>query len=344
MKKVLIAIALLLGFTVSAQRDPGTPQERYIARFASIAVNEMYRRGVPASITLAQGIIEPRSGQSALAADGNNHFGIKCHNSWNGRTMLADDDRKDECFRVYDSAEESFRDHSDFLRYRDRYKFLFDFPVTDYKSWAYGLKQAGYATDPSYAAKLIQCVENYNLSRFDRMTVAEALAEGGADAEEPSAQDDVEEMPDSPLKIEAGEIYRGKAGEEYRFSLSRTLYSRNGVPFVYAVEGETYASIAKSNHLLLREILKFNDIPGGGELHAGDVVYLEPKKSKTVRGLDKYIVGEDGETFHGICQRFAVKEKAIRKLNGLPAGYQPKEGDELLLRPAPKSKKLWKRR
>ena len=344
MKKVLIAIALLLGFTVSAQRDPGTPQERYIARFASIAVNEMYRSGVTASITLALGIIESRSGQSALAADGNNHFGIKCHNSWNGRTMLADDDRKVECFRVYDSAEESFRDHSDFLRYRDRYKFLFDFPVTDYKSWAYGLKQAGYATDPSYAAKLIQCVENYNLSRFDRMTVAEALAEGGADAEEPSAQDDVEEMPDSPLKIEAGEIYRGKAGEEYRFSLSRTLYSRNGVPFVYAVEGETYASIAKSNHLLLREILKFNDIPGGGELHAGDVVYLEPKKSKTVRGLDKFIVGEDGETFHEICQRFAVKEKAIRKLNGLPAGYQPKEGDELLLRPAPKSKKLWKRR
>ncbi len=344
MKKVLIAIALLLGFTVSAQRDPGTPQERYIARFASIAVNEMYRSGVPASITLAQGIIESRSGQSALAADGNNHFGIKCHNSWNGRTMLADDDRKDECFRVYDSAEESFRDHSDFLRYRDRYKFLFDFAVTDYKSWAYGLKQAGYATDPSYAAKLIQCVENYNLSRFDRMTVAEALAEGGADAEEPSAQDDVEEIPDSPLKIEAGEIYKGKAGEEYRFSLSRTLYSRNGVPFVYAVEGETYATIAKSNHLLLREILKFNDVPGGGELHAGDIVYLEPKKSKTVRGLDKYIVGEDGETFHGICQRFAVKEKAIRKLNGLPAGYQPKEGDELLLRPAPKSKKLWKRR
>lgn len=344
MKKVLIAIALLLGFTVSAQREPGTPQERYIVRFASIAVNEMYRSGVPASITLAQGIIESRSGQSALAADGNNHFGIKCHNSWKGRTMLVDDDRKDECFRVYDSAEESFRDHSDFLRYRDRYKFLFDFPVTDYKSWAYGLKQAGYATDPSYAAKLIQCVENYNLSRYDRMTVAEALAEGGTDAEEPVAQDDVDAIPDSPLKIEAGEIYRGKAGEEYRFSLSRTLYSRNGVPFVYAVEGETYASIAKNNHLLLREILKFNDMPGGGELHAGDIVYLEPKKSKTVRGLDKYIVGEDGETFHGICQRFAVKEKAIRKLNGLPAGYQPKEGDELLLRPAPKSKKLWKRR
>ena len=119
----------------------------------------MYRSGVPASITLAQGIIESRSGQSALAAEGNNHFGIKCHNSWKGRSMLVDDDSKGECFRVYDSAEESFRDHSDFLRYRDRYKFLFDFKTTDYKSWAYGLKQAGYATDPSYASKLIKCVE-----------------------------------------------------------------------------------------------------------------------------------------------------------------------------------------
>ena len=344
MKKILLAIALVLGLSVSAQREAGTPQERYISRYASIAVNEMYRTGVPASITLAQGIIESRSGQSTLAVDGNNHFGIKCHTSWKGKTMLADDDRRNECFRVYDSAEESFRDHSDFLRYRDRYKFLFDFKTTDYKSWAYGLKQAGYATDPAYAAKLIQCVEDYNLARFDRMTVDEAIDEGGLYAETPIAKDEVGEIPDSPLKIEAGEIFMGKAGEEYRFSLSRTLYSRNGVPFIYAVEGETYSSIAKSNHLLLKEILRFNDVPKGGELHAGDVVYLEPKKTKTVRGLDKYIVGEEGETFHGICQRFAVKEKAIRKLNGLPASYVPREGDEIVLRPESKLKKLWKKR
>ena len=344
MKKVLIALSLVLGLSVAAQRQAGTPQERYISRYATIAVNEMYRTGVPASITLAQGILESRSGQSALAVDGNNHFGIKCHNSWKGRTMLADDDRKNECFRVYDSAEESFQDHSDFLRYRDRYKFLFDFETTDYKSWAYGLKQAGYATDPSYASKLIQCVEDYGLTRFDRMTVDEALAEGGADAEAPFARDEVGEIPDSPLKIEAGGVFVGKPGEQYSFSLSRTLYSRNGVPFIYAVEGETYASIAKSNHLLLKEILRYNDLPGGGELHAGDVVYLEPKKSKTVRGLDKYIVGEEGESFHAICQRFAVKEKAIRKLNALPVSYGPKEGDEILLRPESKLKKLWKKR
>ena len=344
MKKVILAIVLFLGFVAAAQRDGGTAQERYISRYATIAVNEMYRTGVPASITLAQGIIESASGASKLAVEGNNHFGIKCHNSWNGRTMRADDDRPNECFRAYDSAEESFRDHSDFLRYRDRYKFLFDFRTEDYKSWAYGLRQAGYATDPSYAAKLIQCVEDYGLSRFDRMTLEEAMSEGGSDAERPAAAVEEEHIPDSPLKIEAGELYTGSAGEEYRFSLTRTLYFRNGVPFVYAVEGETYASLAKRYHLLEREILKFNDVARGAEIHAGDIVYIEPKKSKAAAGLEKYIVGEDAESFHTICQRFAVKEKSIRKLNGLGEGYQPREGDELILRPESKLSKLWKKR
>ena len=344
MKKALIAFALFLGVAVAAQREAGSPQDRYITRYAPIAVNEMYRTGVPASITLAQGIIESSSGLSVLAVNGNNHFGIKCHNSWSGKTMRADDDARNECFRAYDSAEESFRDHSDFLRYRDRYKFLFDFKTDDYKSWAYGLKQAGYATDPTYAAKLIKCVEDYGLSRFDRMTVEEAVTEGGQDAEVPFEKEEVEEIPASPLKIEAGEIFTGVAGEEYRFSLSRTLYSRNGVPFVYAVEGETYASLARRYHLLEREVYKFNDVARGAELHAGDIVFLEPKKTKTVRGLDKYIVGEEEESFHAICQRFAVKEKAIRKLNGLSAGYTPREGDEILLRPESKIKTPWKKK
>ena len=343
MKKAIIAIAMLLALTASAQQDPQTPQERYISRYSAIAVNEMYRTGVPASITLAQGIIESSSGLSTLATNGNNHFGIKCHNSWNGRTMKADDDRKGECFRAYDSAEESFRDHSDFLRYRDRYKFLFDFQTGDYKSWAYGLKQAGYATDPTYAAKLIKCVEDYGLARFDRMTVEEAASQSGREAEMPVEVAVPEEIPESPLKIEAGEVYSGAAGEEYRFSLSRTLYSRNGVPFVYAVEGETYASLAKRYHLLKREILRFNDVSRGAVLQAGDPVYLEPKKKHTVKGLDQYIVGADGESFHAICQRFAVKEKSVRKLNGFSSGYEPREGDEILLRPVSKLGKVWKR-
>ena len=344
MKKVLIALALVLGTVAAAKQDVEGPQDRYIARYASIAVNEMYRTGVPASITLAQGIIESASGLSALAVNGNNHFGIKCHNGWNGRTLRADDDRKDECFRAYDSAEESFRDHSDFLRYRDRYKFLFDFQTTDYKSWAYGLKQAGYATDPSYAAKLIKCVEDYHLSRYDRMSVDEAIAEGGQQAEQPVEKEAETAIPDSPLKIEAGELFSGAAGEEYRFSLSRTLYSRNGVPFVYAVDGETYASLAARYHLLRAEILRFNEVPRDAQLNPGDIVYLEPKKKQTVRGLDKYVVGADGESLHAICHRFAVREKAIRKLNKLPSGYEPREGDVLLLRPETAFSKLWKKK
>ena len=166
MRRLLITIMVgLVAVAASAQ----SPIEKYIAQWAPTAVREMYRSGVPASITLAQGILESRYGLSTLAADGNNHFGIKCHKDWTGKKQYHDDDAKGECFRVYDTADESFRDHSDFLRYRDRYKFLFDLETTDYKSWAYGLKKAGYATDPGYPGKLIKYIEDYKLYEYDTM-------------------------------------------------------------------------------------------------------------------------------------------------------------------------------
>ena len=164
-KPLLLTVAVLAA--AALLRADITPQQRYVDRFAALAVTEMYRSGVPASITLSQGLLESRYGLSALAAEGHNHFGIKCHNDWKGRTMKVDDDLKGECFRVYEADIDSFRDHSDFLRYRDRYKFLFDFPVTDYKAWANGLKKAGYATDPAYPSKLIKLIEDYDLGRFD---------------------------------------------------------------------------------------------------------------------------------------------------------------------------------
>ena len=153
----------------------------------------------------------------------------------------------------------------------------------NYSRFMYGLKQAGYATDPTYAAKLIKYVEDYDLTRFDRMTVDEAMAMGGEVSEQPAMRESAAEVPESPLSIEEPALYTGAAGEEYRFSLSRTLYSRNGVPFVYAVEGETYPSLAKRYHLFEKEIYRFNDLEKGAELHAGDVVYLEPKKTHTDR-------------------------------------------------------------
>ena len=312
MKQFLIALCLLPALLCLAAGDD-TPQERYVKKYSQMAVQEMIRSGVPASITLAQGMLESGNGLSKQATKGNNHFGIKCHKGWEGKSMRQDDDARNECFRVYPSVADSYKDHSDFLRYRDRYKFLFDLERTDYKGWAYGLKKAGYATDPNYPAKLIKYIEDYNLSRFDVLQKAEEV-----------------EVPLSPHRIEAPVV--AMSNEEFHFPLTRELFSKNGVPFVYSLEGETYKSIAKYYHLFHREILGFNDLKKDQPLLPGTVVYLSFKKTHTQPGLDKYIVEEDGENFHAICQRFAVKEKSILKLNGWKKAPFLTEGDEIKLR------------
>lgn len=367
MKKVIIFISLVLCHV--ALLAQGTPQERYIQKWAPTAVREMYRSGVPASITLAQGILESRYGLSPLASEGNNHFGIKCHKDWKGKSMRYDDDAKGECFRVYESADESFQDHSDFLRYRDRYKFLFDLKTTDYKGWAYGLKKAGYATDPNYPAKLIKYIEDYKLYEYDTMTCEESerleevaeskesVSAGAPDVSSGKKTASVKKekarkekktrrsrkrrvkeehlsdvIPASPLSLEEPKKIDKSGLEVFSFSLTREAYSRNGVPFITSVEGETYSSIAASYHLYLNELLRFNDLSRPEELLPGTVVYLQAKKNQSEKGLDKYIVGEDEESLRDICQRFAVKMSSVVKMNGFSAGYEPREGDTIILR------------
>lgn len=324
-----------------------TPQQKYIDTYAAIAVREMYRSGVPASITLAQGILESGSGKSRLATQGNNHFGIKCHD-WKGKSMRADDDAKNECFRVYDDAEQSFKDHSDFLRYRDRYKFLFEYEVTDYKAWAYGLKKAGYATSPTYAESLIKLIEEYGLSKYDTMTTDDAVQEVENKPEQKPVEQkakktkktkkqskkssEIEQIPESPLTIEEAKPISKEVAEKYTFSLSRRLQAKNGVPFLYSVEGESYSSIAQSNHLFLKEILLYNDLAAEAPLEPGTIVYLQPKKKQAPKDLAKYVVEEDGEQLRDICQRFAVRMKNIQKINGFQPGHQLKAGDTVLLR------------
>lgn len=262
----LILAAMVAALTVFAQ-EGGTLPERYIAKYKDIAVAEMLRSGVPASITLAQGILESGSGTSRLAVEGNNHFGIKCGPMWEGKSMKADDDKPDECFRVYDSAEDSFRDHSDFLRYQDRYSFLFDLYVTDYKGWAIGLKKAGYATDPEYPSKLISIIERYELYNLDFID---------------NEEEEIPEMPEEPetpvAKDDAGQLYT--PDERNLFSLSRELYTPEGVPYIVSYEGETYKSIAKQYHLFLFEILRFNGVKANQELMPGTRVYLQPHRTK----------------------------------------------------------------
>lgn len=327
MKKIVLVTSLLLAVGLGAV-PKGTPQAAYIEKYSAIAVEEMYRSGVPASITLAQGLLESDCGRSELAVKGNNHFGIKCHD-WKGRRIYYDDDRMNECFRKYAHAEASFKDHSDFLRYRDRYKFLFDLNPTDYKGWAYGLKKAGYATDPAYPKKLIRLIEEYDLTRFDKGRKAAAKEEQKSSVDKDKKLQ--KELPESPTVLEQSVPVRKGQYDEFSFSLSRQLYSQNKVPFVYSVEGESYASIAKYYGLFLGEILRYNDARTDGRLLPGTRVYLQPKKNKAARQVNKHIV-DGGETLRDISQRYGVKLKSLMKRNGFSEGTVLKDGDTVVLR------------
>ena len=233
---------------------------------------------------------------------------------------------------------ESYRDHSDFLRYRDRYKFLFDFRVTDYKSWAYGLKKAGYATDPAYPRKLINLIEEYDLSRFDKASGFRKNALASQDSKEAGgksapANDIVLDapVPATPTELETPKPVSDRQGRTMHLSLTRQLFSQNGVPFVYAVEGETYADIAKYYSLFLKEILRYNDLDEDCPLSPGTVVYLQPKKGRAARQVDKYVV-EGGESLHDIAQRYAVKEKSLMKMNSMEEERELVPGEMILLR------------
>ena len=309
-------------------------QEIYIEKYSKIAVAEMYRSGVPASITLAQGLLESGYGSSELALKSNNHFGIKCHNGWQGGRVYHDDDAKGECFRKYDDPEDSYRDHSDFLRYRDRYKFLFDYDITDYKSWAYGLKKAGYATDPSYPSKLIKLIEDYQLHRYDKEPSAPVSTQVKPTAK-PTAKPAVAEkkhtIPAPPSQIEQVSRLTTRKAEEFHFSLFRQVYSQNDVPFIYASADDTYQSIALSNNLFLKELLRFNDLEKEVDIVPGTVIYLQKKKNQATKGLEMHVI-ERGETLRGISQRYGVRLKSLMKINSLKNADMIREGDIIKLR------------
>ena len=319
-RTIALTLVLCLSAAVSLLADSADGYRKdYISKYSALAVSEMYRTGVPASITLAQGLLESGAGRSVLAREHNNHFGIKCHN-WKGAKTYHDDDAKGECFRKYPDAEQSFVDHSDFLRYNDRYRSLFDLKTTDYKGWAYGLKKAGYATDPVYPKKLINLIEEYDLDHFDtRKKVVKGKVEHEAS------------VPVSPSKLEQVKTVDPGTREVFQFSLSRKTYSQNGVPFIYAKDGETYSAIARDHNLFKREILRFNDLEEDETLAAGTVVYLQAKKNKAAKGLDKHVLKE-GESLRDVAQRFAVKKSKLMKLNGIKSEEELLPGDLIKLR------------
>lgn len=295
---------LLLPFTLLAQLND--ERKKYIQEYTDLAVREMKRSGIPASITMAQALLESNNGQSDLAISAKNHFGIKCHLTWKGNRFYYDDDELDDCFRAYKSVEASYQDHSLFLMTRSRYAFLFDLDPYDYVSWAKGLKQAGYATNPKYADMLIKIIEDNELYRLDQMIPANGNQRGRVFASsQPS------DLPESiPLQ---------------------PIHTRNRIKYVIAKTTDDVASLTEKFDLLKWEIRRYNEIPRKGEIEPGQIVYLQPKRKKAGKGYDIHYVKE-GDSWYSISQHYGIKLKWLYKRNNAQPGVPVEPGQEIFLR------------
>jgi len=296
----------------------------YIEQYKDLAISEMHRTGVPASITLAQGMIESDFGRSRLAREANNHFGIKCHSDWKGPTITHHDDKRNECFRKYSKPEESFYDHSDFLKSGSRYSFLFDLKTTDYKGWARGLKKAGYATNPDYSDMLIRKIEENSLYYYDNQS-------------EPSAKANLNprenKQPDSTLNMSPNNAAQSSSVNNLTEVVARPLRIKetNRIQNIIVRDGETREMIEKEFGLLKWELPKYNELDSDFTPYPGQLLYLQPKRDKAEPGKETHSVA-DGETLYSISQKYGIKQKSLIDFNRLEAGTEPKPGEKLWLR------------
>lgn len=308
LRRPFLLLLIICSATTFAQTKA---RSQYISEYSQIAIDEMNRSGIPASITLAQGILESGNGKSELARKSNNHFGIKCHSSWKGARVYHDDDEQGECFRKYEDVRHSFEDHTDFLVRGSRYKFLFELEQGDYKGWAEGLKKAGYATSPDYAERLIKIIEDEMLYVFDG--TAASL----------SVNTNVQK---GPVVDKKG---RPIKNARKRFMVRRMITEGSRVPFVVLQEGERIEYIADSLNFPIAALLEFNDMTWETALDTGDRIYVDVKKG---RGIAKTTTVLEDETLRDISQREQVRLSKIYKFNGFHVGYQPMTGDEIRLR------------
>ena len=295
--KSILLLSLLLPLQALAQAEL---YNSYIRQYAAMAVEQMEKYRIPASITLAQALLESRAGTSRLAVQGKNHFGIKCGGSWTGPYMLVNDDAPNEHFRVYKSVRESYIDHSEFLTVNKRYAGLFKLHLHDYKGWARGLKAAGYATNPRYAQILIQLIEDYDLAKMDRLSLRSFR-------------------------------HKGHRGGGTEFSHEVNMCNRNF--YTIARQGDTYKSIAKEMGISERRLRKYNEVDKRHVLEAGDIVYFEKKQ----RQADKSYSGvyhrmKEGESLYLLSQQYGMRVATLYKINKLSPDYVPQVGDMILVR------------
>lgn len=304
---MIYRIFILIILTVFCSSLFAQPAERritrseYIEKYKEDAIKEMHHSGVPASITLAQGILESGDGNSPLALYANNHFGIKCHSAWQGETFIMDDDEKNECFRKYPTAYESFKDHSEFLTSRSRYAALFQLKITDYEGWAKGLKAAGYATNPKYADLLIALIEKHELNKYDNYA-----------------------------KVPSKTIEKNKSSSQLAANHNkRVVKLHNKIKYTVVNKGDDAKSIAQDFDMNIRQILNYNDLNKNDKLNEGDVVYLQPKKNKAA---EEYHTVKKGENMRTISQYYGVKLNKLYKKNHMVIGTEPQVGQKLSLK------------
>lgn len=305
-QRLLLCISFVLtlmfcssDLTASVRRIPS--YEKYIKQYANLAQKEQKKYGIPASITLAQGILESGAGKSSLARESNNHFGIKCHSEWRGKRTYKNDDYANECFRVYRKVEESFEDHSQFLL-KKRYQKLFLLETTDYIGWAKGLQKYGYATDRAYANRLIKIIEDYELYRYDK-----------------------------GYKPTIKEKKRKGIKETQHTVVLREVYKTHGLIYVLANENDTFETIGRDMRFKGKKLAKYNDAPLNFPLKKGDIIYLERKHNKANKPYYDHVV-QIGESMHSIAQLYGIKMKNLYRMNKKKYDYIPEEGDVLRLR------------
>lgn len=308
MKYILIAFIFISAVSTAVSQ---TTRQEYIEKYQVLAISEMNRSGIPASITMAQACLESANGNSELSKKSNNHFGIKCKSSWTGKTVKYDDDEKNECFRKYNSVEDSYIDHTDFLMNNPRYFFLFQLKSDDYVGWAHGLKKAGYATARDYGHRLIKIIEEHQLYRLDYRISNEQL------------------IAYNHKRIKSKEVLNNLFINPYQ---SHAVTKRNNVKSVVAKEGDTYEILAEELGKEAWEIYKFNDQPKGYRPQKNEVIYVEAKNKKADRrGVLKHRVNP-GETMHYISQLYGIKLRPLYRRNRMKFGEEPRTEEVINLR------------
>ncbi len=324
-RTILLFAIIAIAYALPAMGQERQTREEYVERYKAIAIAHMERYGIPASITMAQGILESDSGNSRLSTSSNNHFGIKCKKSWRGDRVFHDDDAKGECFRAYPSVEASYQDHADFLDQSPRYDSLFAYPSDDYRSWARGLKACGYATAPDYAERLVKIIESMKLYLLDKENGGKIyMAAKRANANTEGWFESNTASPDEQINPNA---FRVTVNSHKGYG----IYRSNHTFYVVAKEGDTYQTIGEVFHISARTLEKFNDVAKGTQLHKGDIVYIERKKTQWLGNVMQHKVVRE-ENLYSLSQSYGIRLKSLMKLNHLREGNDVKKGEIIRLK------------